>query len=127
MIQQSDNSRINVALVRSVLVASLQVEPLPTVLQQLREDLLRAVSQQRTRGVVLDLSGISGLDTDVMAHLQATTAMLKLMGVNSVFAGLRPGIVAALSVLSLDWTALACEIDVDRALLRFAAVGESLA
>lgn len=122
MIQQSGGQRVNVSLVSGVMVVSIQGEPRSSALQQLREDLLGAAANQRARGLVLDLSGISGLDTDVMAHLQATSAMLKLMGVTSVFAGIRPGMVAALSLLSLEWTALPCEIDVDRALLRFDAV-----
>ena len=115
------SQRIALTEVQDVLLASLQVDPLPQVLAQLRDDLLATASARGVRAVIFELSGLPVMDAVVYGQLTTTTTMLAWMGVRSVFAGLRPGMVAALAVLDVDVSAVPCAADVDGALAMLSA------
>ncbi len=116
MPQPSEDRRIPVSRIGGALFASLQVDPQPELMQQLREDLLAAAHHHRARGAVLDISGIAGMDGVVYQQLEYTVRMLALLGVTCVLAGMRPGIVAALSVLDVDLTQIRGAVDIEQAL-----------
>lgn len=116
MSQISEDRRIPVSRIGAALFASLQVDPLPELMQQLREDLLAAAHHHRARGAVLDISGIAGMDDVVYQQLERTVRMLELLGVTCVLAGMRPGIVAALSAMDVDITQILGAADIEQAL-----------
>ncbi len=54
---------------------------------QLTEDLLRTVAEQRARCVILDITGVPVVDTQVAQHLLNTSQACKLLGCEAVLVG----------------------------------------
>src|SRR5262245_62718445 len=98
----SDLARVPMQRVHGCLVASVQVELSPEVLHVFQQDLLRAVRDSRARGVILDLSGVSILDSSDFASVVRTLKMASLMSATPVIVGLRPGIAASLVELGVS-------------------------
>ncbi|MCA9683064.1 MAG: anti-anti-sigma factor [Myxococcales bacterium] len=64
--------------------------------------LLDAVGARGVRRVILDLTGVAGLDGDSTLRLQQLLAALRLLGAMPVITGIRPASSLALSRLDLD-------------------------
>lgn len=92
----SDLTPVPMQLVRGCLVASVQVELTQDVLHRFQQDLLQAVRDTRARAVILDLSGVSILDSSDFESAVRTLRMARLMSATPVIVGLRPGIAASL-------------------------------
>ena len=71
---------IPLQVVRGCVVASIQIDLTPEVLQQFRIDLLERVQESRANGVILDVSGIDILDLDEFHALRRVMRMAEMMG-----------------------------------------------
>ena len=58
--------------------------------EQVLESALTGVQRSRARIVILDITGMTHIDTAVAAMLVATTRALRLLGAQAVLTGLRP-------------------------------------
>jgi anti-anti-sigma regulatory factor len=58
--------------------------------------LLRAVSERRTRVVILDVTGSRSMGADVVQHLTRTAAAVRLMGAECVLTGITAGVARTL-------------------------------
>lgn len=114
--QDSLAQRIPLQLSRGRVIASIQIDLTERVLVQFRRDLLEFVRAHGANGVVLDLHGVAVLDGEEFEALRRTLAMVRLLGAETVVAGLRPGVVAALVSLGVDTSAIHAAIDVDGAI-----------
>jgi len=97
-----DVARVPMQLVRGCLVASVQIELSPEVLHRFQQDLLLRVRDTRAGAVILDLSGVSILDSSDFESVVRTLKMAKLMSATPVIVGLRPGIAASLVELNMS-------------------------
>ena len=97
----SELSRVPLQLVRGCLVASVQVELTDEVLHQFQQDLLQRIRDTRARVAILDLSGVSILDSSDFESVLRTLRMARLMGATPVVTGLRAGVAAALVELGV--------------------------
>jgi rsbT antagonist protein RsbS len=79
-----------------ILVCSIQTELRDNVANALQEDVLRAIEETGTNGLVIDISGLELVDTYVARVLVETGQMAKLMGAATVLVGMRPEIAATL-------------------------------
>ncbi len=68
---------------------------------KITRELLKQVSQQRTRYAILDVSGIALIDTSVAKHLLDTTRALRLLGAQTILVGIRPEIAQTMVQLGL--------------------------
>lgn len=59
---------------------------------KMTRELLEQVSQQRSRYVILDVSGIALIDTSVAKHLLDTIQALRLLGAQAILVGISPEI-----------------------------------
>jgi rsbT antagonist protein RsbS len=109
----AETLHVPLQLSRGVLVASLQLDLSSSVLEQFRVDLLEFLSRNDASGVLIDVSGIEILDADDFDDLRRTAAMARLMGVRTVIAGLRPGVVSALVDLGVDGQSLETALNLD--------------
>ena len=100
---------------RGVVVASIQADLDEDVLTQFREDLLGRVHATGSRGVILDVSGLETLDSDEFAALRSIIAMVRLLGADSVLAGLRPGVVSSLIEAGAEVDGVRAAINLDAA------------
>jgi PAS domain S-box-containing protein len=69
---------------------------------RLTESLLDRISQIQAEVVILDISGVPAIDTDVAQHLLRTVEAARLMGATSVLSGVRPETAQAIVHLGID-------------------------
>ena len=115
----SDTPGVAIQLSRGVVVASIQVDLDDEVLARFRGDLLDRLRESGSPGVILDVSGLETLDPEEFAALRQITTMARLMGAETVIAGLRPGVVSSLITAGADIDGLRAAVDLDAAFAEF--------
>lgn len=70
--------------------------------QQVTETILEAVVETRSEQVILDITGVPTVDTQVAHHLLKTVAALRLMGAEAIVSGIRPQIAQTMVHLGVD-------------------------
>lgn len=83
---------------------------------RLTESLLERVSLEQAEVVILDVSGVPAIDTDVAQHLLKTVEASRLMGTVSVLSGVRPETAQAMVHLGIDLGNLRCRTTLKEAL-----------
>jgi rsbT co-antagonist protein RsbR len=73
---------------------------------QLTESLLRAVRDRRARVVVMDITGVATVDTQVANHLIQTISAANLMGAKVIVTGLSAEVARSLVTLGVDLSIL---------------------
>ena len=72
--------------------------------QQLTEQLLGAIRLHRAKVVVIDITGVPDLDSEVANHLVQTVDASRLMGAGVIITGLSPEIAQTLVTIGVDLT-----------------------
>jgi rsbT co-antagonist protein RsbR len=88
--------------------------------RQVTESLLDAISAQRARAVVIDITGVPAVDSMVANHLIQTTQAARLMGTTVVITGISTENAQTLVRIGIDPGSLNCVGDVQSG-LQFAA------
>ena len=65
-------------------------------MQALQEEVLNAVSRQRVRTVILDITGVALIDTFVAKALTETGQAIRLLGAHTLISGIRPSVAQTL-------------------------------
>ncbi|MGD2031920.1 MAG: STAS domain-containing protein, partial [Gammaproteobacteria bacterium] len=115
MTNSSNTAQIAMQVARDMVVASIQVDLTEGVLGRFKEDLLHRLHKSGSRGVILDVSGLETLDAAEFESLRRIITMIRVMGAETVLAGLRPGVVSALIETGVDTEGLRTAIDLDAA------------
>ncbi len=115
MVLHADIPGVAMQLSRGVVVASIQVDLDDDVLARFREDLLGRLHESGSSGVILDVSGLQTLDSEEFAALRRIMAMTRLMGPESILAGLQPGVVSGLIEAGADVDGMRAAGDLDAA------------
>lgn len=68
------------------------------------ENLLNQIEQHRSRVVVLDITGVVTIDSQVSHHLIKMVHATGLMGAQAILTGIRPEIARALADLNIDFS-----------------------
>jgi len=68
----------------------------------LMEKLLERIELRRSKVIILDLTGVSTIDTQVMHHLIQVIRATALMGATAVLTGIRPSIARSLANLNIN-------------------------
>ena len=110
------SERIPLQLIQGCLVASIQIDLSDAVLQRFRQDLLERVARERVHGVVLDVSGVTVMDSIDFGMLKTTMTMAAVMGASAIIVGLAPGIVSALMDMDADTQGVHAALNLDDAL-----------
>jgi rsbT co-antagonist protein RsbR len=76
----------------------------PQRARQLTEQLLRAIRDHRAKVVVIDITGVAALDSNVANHLVQTVEASKLLGAIVIVTGLSPVIAQTLVDIGVDLT-----------------------
>ena len=70
--------------------------------QKIMETLLNRIVETQSEMVILDITGVSSIDTQVVNHLIKTIQAAKLLGAECVITGIRPEIAQTMIHLGLD-------------------------
>ena len=74
--------------------------------RQLTQELLQAIRSNRARAVVVDVTGVPTIDTQVANHLVQAVEASRLMGATAIVSGLSAEVAQTLVALGLDLTKL---------------------
>jgi rsbT co-antagonist protein RsbR len=66
------------------------------------EALLNRIAKEHARAVVMDLTGVKNIDSQVSHHLIQMVRAVQLMGSDAILTGIRPEIARALTSLNID-------------------------
>lgn len=102
--------------VAGVLLVSIQVDLGDTVAEALQEDILQAISRTASTGLIIDVTGLEVVDSFVARVLVDTARMARLMGTETVIAGLRPEVAATLVRMGFDVSDIRAALDIDSGL-----------
>lgn len=111
-------SEVTILKLKDNIIVPIQVELHDVSARALQEDILRKIETSRVAGLIIDVSGISVVDSFLGRLLGETSKMAALMGVETVLVGMRKEVVITLIqlglVLSELHTALNMEDGLDR-------------
>ncbi|OSP54378.1 STAS domain-containing protein [Pseudoruegeria sp. SK021] len=70
--------------------------------QEVMENLLETILQRQAEVVILDITGVSTVDTQVAQHLLRAAAAVRLMGAECIISGISPMIAQTMVQLGID-------------------------
>ena len=100
----------------STLLATIHIELHDAVAEAYQEDVLTAIERTGALGLVVDISGLDTVDTDVGRILADTGRMAKLMGTETVLVGMRPEVAATIVRMGYAMEGVRTALDVDEGL-----------
>jgi rsbT antagonist protein RsbS len=116
---------IPILRIGATLLASIQVELRDTSAQAFQQDVLKAIEKTRSRGLVIDITGLDMVDTFVARILTDTGRMAKLMGTETVLVGMRPEVAATLVRMGFSMQGVHTALNVDEGMALLAALQDS--
>jgi rsbT antagonist protein RsbS len=104
---------IPILRIGATLLASIQIELRDTTAQAFQQDVLKAIERTRSRGLIIDITGLDMVDTFVARILTDTGRMAKLMGTETVLVGMRPEVAATLVRMGFSMQGVHTALNVD--------------
>jgi len=98
------------------LIAALQSDLTDSTWAALTEMLLKAASDARSKGLVVDVSRMELLDSYAGRTLSNLAKMMRLRGVSTVVVGIQPDVAMAVVQLGLHLEGAQTSLDLDEAL-----------
>lgn len=108
--------QIPILRIGTTLLASIQMELRDTTAQAFQQDVLKAIEKSRSRGLIIDITGLDMVDTFVARILTDTGRMAKLMGTETVLVGMRPEVAATLVRMGFSMQGVHTALNVDEGL-----------
>ena len=114
----SDRRRGIIPILRidQTLLVSIQAELRDATVRALQEDVLQAIERTAARALVIDLTGLEIVDSYVARMLADTSRMAKLMGTETILAGMRPEVAGVLVRMGYRLQGLRTALNIDEAL-----------
>lgn len=116
---------IPILRIGGTLLASIQNELNDTSAQSFQQDVLKAIERTRSRGLVIDITGLDMVDTFVARILTDTGRMAKLMGTETVLVGMRPEVAATLVRMGFSMQGVHTALNVDEGMALLATLRSS--
>lgn len=98
------------------LIASIQAALTDADLMQLRDALLRKVSDSRSKGVIIDVTVLDVMDSFASRTLRDIVHMIRLRGAETVIVGIQPEVAFAMVQLGLTLEGVATALDLEEGL-----------
>jgi rsbT antagonist protein RsbS len=96
------------------LLVTIQVDFYDGLAEQLESDLIRMVRKTGARGVLIDISTVSIVDSFMGRILGNIGMIAKVMDAETVVVGMQPAVAITLIELGLPLNGLFCALNVDR-------------
>ena len=112
----STHGPIPILRIGATLLVSIQIELRDAVADAFQADVLSAIENRGTTGLVVDISGLDMVDTYVARVLAETGRMAKLMGTSTVLVGMRPEVAATLVRMGYGMEGVRTALDLDAGL-----------
>ncbi|MHC1604496.1 MAG: STAS domain-containing protein [Candidatus Methanofastidiosia archaeon] len=96
-------SDITMYITEGYLVVPIQIELYDEIMPYFQNNILEKVGATGVGGVVLDFSGVNVMDSFLCKTVFDTVRAISLLGAKTVITGFKPGVVASLIDLNLDF------------------------
>lgn len=100
----------------SFLLVSIQEDLTDSEAERLQRRLLETLSSDRSRGIVIDVSGMDVVDSYFCRILRDTAAMSRLMGARTALVGMSPAVAMTLTELDLTMPGVHTDLSLERGL-----------
>lgn len=101
---------------RDYLIASIQAVLTDEDLVSLRDRLVQQVGHHRSRGVILDVTGLDVMDSFSVRTLRDLAHMIRLRGAHTVIVGIQPEVAFAMVQLGLRLEGVPTALDLEEGL-----------
>lgn len=116
MNHSAESIKITIHETQGCLVVPIQEELSKEAALQIQRNLLEKVYAKSIKGAIIDLSGVKVIDGILWEIFSKTARMVKMLGFPTVITGLRPGVVASIIDLDLDFSDLITAMNLEDAL-----------
>ena len=108
--------RVPVLKIGGILLVSIQIDMEDQVALQLQEDLADRIVATGCHGVIIDITGVPAVDTQVAQHILKTVVAARLMGADCIISGIRPQIAQTIVALGIEFGDIATKASLADAL-----------
>lgn len=116
--------RIPILKMGDFLLVTIQVDLYDQLAENLESDLVNYVNKYESKGVLIDISSVSIIDSFMGRILGNIGVMSKIMGAESVIVGMQPAVAITLVELGLALTGVATALNVEKGMdLLYAKIG----
>lgn len=109
--------RVPILKLGRYLIVALEDELTDTGWSRFRDDVVRGASENRSRGVVIDIGSMEVMDSYATRVLDGIARVLRLRGAETVVVGVRPGVAFAMAQLGLRLDSAGKALDLDAGLI----------
>ena len=106
--------RVPILRMGEFLLVTIQVDMQDRLAMQLQDDLTTAVQRHRSKGVLVDISGLDMVDSFIGRMLSDISGISRILGAESVVVGMRPAVAITLVELGLNLPGVATALNVER-------------
>ncbi len=106
--------RIPIIKIEDMLVISVQTALYDRLALQLQEDILNMIQETDAEGVLIELSAVDVVDSFMGRVLSDTAQMARILGAQTVIAGIQPEVAITLVELGLDLRGVHLTLNADR-------------
>ena len=106
--------RIPILKIDQLLLVSIQVDMHDRLAITLQEDLTKRIAETRASGVIIDISALEMVDSFIGRMLSNIAGMSKLLGADTVVAGMQPSVAITLVELGLSLKGVRTALSLER-------------
>lgn len=106
--------RIPILKMGDFLLVTIQVDMHDRLAMALQEDLTNAISRTGARGVLIDISSLSMVDSFIGRMLANISAMSKILDAETVIVGMQPAVAITLVELGLSLPGIRTALNADQ-------------
>jgi rsbT antagonist protein RsbS len=106
--------RIPILKIGRLLLVSIQVDMHDRLAITLQEDLTARIAETRAGGVIIDISALEMVDSFIGRMLSNIAGMSKLLGAETVVAGMQPSVAITLVELGLSLKGVRTALSLER-------------
>ncbi|MDO9586156.1 MAG: STAS domain-containing protein [Syntrophales bacterium] len=117
--------RVPILKMGDTLILTIQVELHDKTAIRIQEDILQKIYETRARGLVIDVSAVSVVDSFLGRMLSDTANMARAMGVETVLVGIQPEIAITLQEMGLELKGVHTALDLEKGIALLQGMGEA--
>ena len=110
---------LSIIKVLNILVITVPPDPDDSIIDSMQKKILAAMETHNTQGVILDIAGVDTMDSFFARTISDTAKMVRLLGGQTVVAGMNPSVAMTASQLGITLGLSETALNVERALYMY--------